>query len=319
MASASHKAGAKGTFNIEAMLSLEPATVTDRRYPLLFQTGETAYGKPIVDGQHPHNFVMGLGVRYTREIADETFLDLYAAPVGDPALGPVAFPHRASAAELPQATLSHHLQDSTHIADEVLTLGISRRQFKLEASGFHGAEPGENRWIIQTGSMDSWSARLWYLPSKNWAAQFSGGRIAHPEALEPGDQIRLTSSLAYTRPIGDSAWSTSLIWGRNHDTGSGHNLNSYLVESVAPVGSRNLITGRAELVDRDELLSSGNTFRIGSYTAGYTRDIPLWGALQTGIGFNFTSYSLPSAIKPYYGDHPVAGSMFIRVRLKGHT
>jgi hypothetical protein len=319
MASASHKAGAKGTFNIEAMLSLEPATVTDRRYPLLFQTGETAYGKPIVDGQHPHNFVMGLGVRYTRELADDTFLDLYAAPVGDPALGPVAFPHRASAMELPQAALSHHLQDSTHIADDVLTVGISRHRFKLEASGFHGAEPGENRWIIQTGSIDSWSARLWYFPSKNWAAQFSGGRIAHPEALERGDQIRLTSSLAYTRPIGDSAWSTSLIWGRNHDTGSGHNLNSYLVESVAPVGSRNLITGRAELVDRDELLSSGNTFRIGSYTAGYTRDIPLWSALQTGIGFNFTSYSLPPAIKPYYGNHPVAGSMFIRIRLKGHT
>lgn len=331
MASASHRVGAKGNFDAEVMLSLEPATVTSRRYPLLFQTGETAYGNPIADGQHPHNFIMGLGFRYTHEIAEETFVNVYVAPVGDPALGPVAYPHRASAMELPQATLSHHWQDSTHIADDVVTLGLSHRQFKVEASGFHGAEPGENRWTIEQGAIDSWSARLWYFPSKNWAAQFSGGRIAHPEALEAGDQIRLTSSIAYSRPIGDSAWSTSFIWGRNHSTESKRNLNAYLVESVLPVGSRNFVTGRAELVDKDELFgaqplieealeaSAGSTFRVGSYTLGYTRDFPLCDALQTGIGFNFTAYSLPSAIQPYYGDHPISGSVFIRVRLKGRS
>ena len=69
---------------------------------------------------------------------------LYFAPVGDPALAPVAFPHRVSAMELPRATLSHHLQDSTHIANEVVTGGIIRDSFRIEASGFHGAEPNEN-------------------------------------------------------------------------------------------------------------------------------------------------------------------------------
>lgn len=235
MASAAHRVGAKGAFEAELMLSLEPATITNRRYPELFQTGETAYGRPLADAQHPHNFVMGLGFHYTRELAGDTFVDLYAAPVGDPALGPVAYPHRASASELPEAPLSHHLQDSTHISDDVLTLGISRGRMKLEASGFHGAEPGENRWIIQTGAIDSWSARLWFFPAKNWAAQFSGGRIAHPEALEPGDQVRLTSSLHYTRPIAQSSWASSFVWGRNHDTGSLHNLNSYLAETVLPL------------------------------------------------------------------------------------
>jgi hypothetical protein len=331
MAAAAHRAGAKGVFETDLMVSLEPATVTDRRYPLLFQTGETAYGQAIVDAQHPHNLIMGLGFHYTRELAENTFIDLYAAPVGDPALGPVAYPHRASAMELPQAALSHHWQDSTHISDEVVTLGISRRKIKVEASGFHGAEPGENRWIIQAGAIDSWSARLWYFPAKNWAAQVSGGRIARPEALEEGDQIRLTASLQYTKPIGDSAWSTSFIWGRNHNTGTLHNLNSYLVESVAPVGSRNFITGRAELVDKDELFSAqpdlekqlttraGSTFRIGSYTIGYTRDIPIFQHLQTGIGFNFSTYSLPGAIRPFYGDHPVGGNVFIRFRLKSSS
>ena len=98
------------------------------------------------------------------KLGENTILDVYVAPVGDPALGPTAYPHRASAAELPEAPISHHWQDSTHIADDVVTLGISHKKIKLEASGFHGAEPGENRWIIQRGPIDSWSARLWFFP-----------------------------------------------------------------------------------------------------------------------------------------------------------
>lgn len=170
MASAQHRAGSSGSFEADLMLSLDPATITDRRYPLLFQTGETAYGSPIVDAQHPHNFIMGLGFHYTRQLGEDTFMDAYFAPVGDPALGPVAFPHRASAMELPEATLSHRWQDSTHIANEVVTLGVSHKKIKFEASGFYGSEPGENRWIIESGPINSWSTRLWFFPSKNWAA-----------------------------------------------------------------------------------------------------------------------------------------------------
>lgn len=331
MGSAMHRAGARGVFTADLMLSLEPATVADRRYPLLFQTGETAYGKSLVDAQHPHNFIMGLGFHYTRELAENTLLDLYAAPVGDPALGPVAYPHRASAMELPEAPLSHHWQDSTHIADDVITVGLSRGKVKIEASGFHGAEPRENRWIVEAGAIDSWSARLWFFPAKNWATQFSAGRLTHPEALEPGDQVRLTASLHYTRPMYGASWSSSFIWGRNHSTATHRDLNSYLVESVVPAGAQNFITGRAELVDKDELFSdqpeieeqlassAGNSFRIGSYTIGYTRELHLFQHVQTGIGFNFSSYSLPQAIKPWYGQNPVGGNVFIRLRLRSSS
>lgn len=328
MSTAEHRVGSRGAFEVVLMLSLEPATITDRRYPLLFQTGETAYGTPIVDGQHPHNFIMGLGFHYTYEIAEDTTVDLYFAPVGDPALGPVAFPHRASALELPQAPISHHWQDSTHISDDVTTLGIARDKFKLEASGFHGAEPGENRWIIQSGGLNSYSGRLWFFPGKNWAAQVSAGRLTHPEALEPGDQTRVTSSLAYTKPLSAGAWSSSLIWGRIHSTATHRDLNSYLAESVLPVTANNFITGRVELVDKDDLFADqpvlqdqldvayGSTFRIGAYTIGYTRDINLFRQIETGIGANFSTYSLPGAIKPYYGDRPLGGNIFLRFRLK---
>jgi hypothetical protein len=317
MANAEHRAGEHGAFQFNLMLSLEPATVTNRRYPLLLQTGETAYGQPIVDGQHPHNFIMALGVEYAHSLSENTTLQLYAAPVGDPALGPTAYPHRASAMELPQATLSHHWQDSTHISDDVITAGISWRKLKLEASGFHGAEPGENRWIIQTGAIDSWSTRLWFFPTKYWSAQISAGHLTKPEALEPGDQTRVTASVEYSKPMNGASWSSSLIWGRVHNTGTQHNLNSYLAESVLPISQRNFLTGRIELVDKDELIA-GQSARIGAYTIGYTRDLGVFGGIETGIGANLETYSIPSNIKPYYGNHPLGGNIFLRFRIKGN-
>ncbi len=331
MADAEHRVGKSGAFEVQLMLSLEPATVSDRRYPLLFQTGETAFGKPIVDGQHPHDFIMALGFQYARSLGENTMLDLYFAPVGDPALGPIAYPHRASAMELPQAPISHHWQDSSHIANEVVTVGLAYKKIKLEASGFYGSEPDEFRWDIDSGPINSWSTRLWYFPSKNWAAQFSVGHLAHPEMLEPGDQTRTTASVEYSKPMPGGSWSSSIIWGRDHSTYTKRNLNSYTVESVLPIHRKNFITGRIDLVDKDELFDGqpsvrefldtfyGSTFRIGGYTIGYTRDFDIFQHVETGIGANIEAYSLPTAIKPYYGDHPIGGNVFVRFRLKSRS
>jgi hypothetical protein len=327
MFAADHNVG-RGSFMFQLMLSLDPATITNRRYPELFQTGETAYGNPLVDAQHPHDFIMGLGFHYARPISESTTLQFYFAPVGDPALGPVAFPHRASAAELPQAPLSHHWQDSTHVANEVVTVGIQHNKVRLEASGFYGTEPNENRWNIDYGPINSWSTRLSVFPTRNWMAQVSLGRLARPERQEPGDVVRATASIHYTRPMQGSSWSSSLIWGRNHNTLDHRNANSYLIESVAPFRTRNFVTGRVELVDKDELFANdpelqdylaktaGSSFRIAAYTLGYTRDIGVFHDVETGLGANFTLYGIPSAIQPYYGRHPAGFNVFLRLRLK---
>jgi hypothetical protein len=317
MVGATHEVG-RGSLMLEGMFSQEPATITGKRYPELFQTGETAYGKPIVDGQHPHNFVMALSVAYQRPISDSTFFEIYLAPVGDPALGPVAFPHRASASELPQAPLGHHWQDSTHISYDVVTAVLKRRWARLEASGFHGAEPGENRWTIGYGAVDSWSTRASVFPTRNWMAQVSVGRLTHPEALEPGDVVRATASAHYSRPTAAGrSWSSSLIWGRNHNTFNHRNLNSLLAETVVPVRGGNFLTGRWELVDKDELLPSGEVFRIGAYTGGFTHDLPPWiPGVETGIGANATAYTLPASLHPYYGTRPFGGEVYLRFRLK---
>ncbi|HLK63863.1 MAG TPA: hypothetical protein VKU19_10520 [Bryobacteraceae bacterium] len=327
MGMAQHRVG-RGSFLFQLMLSLDPATITGRSFPELFQTGETAFGRPLVDAQHPHNFIMAIGLNYARPVSESTVLQFYFAPVGDPALGPVAFPHRASASELPQAPLGHHWQDSSHIADEVVTVGVTHKKVRLEASGFYGTEPGENRWIIETGPINSWATRFSVFPTKNWMAQVSVGRLAHPERESPGDVLRSTASLHYTKPRTQGPWSSSFIWGRNHNTFTHRNLNSYLLESEYPVTRRNFLTGRAELVDKDELFSDqpdleerldrtvGSTFRIGGYTIGYTRDIAVTRLYQAGIGANITTYSMPDPIRPYYGDHPIGVTMYLRFRLR---
>jgi hypothetical protein len=230
--------------------------------------------------------------------------------------------------ELPQAALGHHWQDSTHIANEVVTVGITHRFVRLEGSAFYGSEPNENRWNFDSGPINSWSTRLSVLPTKNWIAQVSVGRLARPEE-EPGDVVRSTASIEYVRPFSDkTSWATSLIWGRNHNTFTHRNTNAYLLESELPIRRKIFLTGRIELVDKDELFSDrpdleqrlagtvGSTFRIGAYTIGYTRDIDLIPSLETGVGANFSAYTVPDAIRPFYGDHPVGVNIYLRVRLR---
>jgi hypothetical protein len=315
----------EGSFLVRGMLSLDPLTVTKRRYPELFQTGETAFGKPIIDAQHPHDLFMEISLQYARPVGRNTMFSVYAAPVGDPALGPVAFPHRISARELPQATLGHHVQDSTHIANEVVTAGLTHAGFRIEASAFHGSEPDENRWNIDSGAMNSWSARAVLSPGPNWSGQASIGRLKRPEAFESGDIVRSTASVTYNRPRTAGVWATSLIWGRNHKTETGQNLNSYLAESLVQLSPANSLTGRVELVDKDELFAHGSdreisgpmgVFRIAAYTLGYTRNVKLVRRFQTGLGGNLTLYMLPEALKPFYGKHPASLLFYFRLFAK---
>lgn len=325
MPMAQHRLG-RGTLTLRSMLSLEPATVSDRRYPELFQQGETAYGLPIVDGQHPHNFFMELAALYDRKLGERTLLSLYAAPVGDPALGPPAYPHRESASEDPVAPLGHHLQDSTHIADSVITLGVAYKDLRLEASGFHGREPGEDRWHVDVGKIDSWSTRATVNPGHNWSMQYSIAELHSPEQLFPAEDLRrMTASLIYNMPLHAGNWASLLLWGRNQSLLDGNVGNSYLLESTLKFLHRNALWTRLENVDRtNELLIGENPLppgfsekyfaRVQAYTAGYDREIARLPHLSTAIGGQFTAYGVPDVLKPIYGSHPVGGILFLRIR-----
>jgi len=316
----------RGTFTAKSMLSLDPATVSNRRYPELFQEGETAFGRPIVDGQHPHDFVMELAALYDYRLGEKMLLSFYAAPVGDPALGPVAYPHRASAAENPIAPLGHHLEDSTHIASNVVTLGVTHENLRLEASGFHGREPDEERWDIDSGKIDSWSTRLTFNPGRNWSFQYSLAYLRSPEALQPLEDVRrMTASLSYNRPLRSGNWSSMLLWGRNQSMADGNVGNGYLLESTLHFADRNNVWTRIENVDRTNALLLGENpepanftehyfARAQAYTVGYDREVGRLPHLSTAIGTQITWYGLPDALKPTYGSHPLGGIVFLRLR-----
>ncbi len=313
-----------GTFTARVMLSFEPGTVTKRFYPELFQQGETAFGKPIVDGQHPHDFIMELAALYDLKLGENGLLSFYFAPMGDPAMGPTAYPHRSSASEDSIAPLGHHLQDSTHIADDVITTGLTYKIARFEASGFHGREPDEFRWDIDSGKIDSWSIRTTVNPATNWSTQYSFAHLTSPEALHPNEDIdRMTASVMYNRPTVRGNWASTLLWGRNQ-TSDELVWNSYLAESTLRFADRNYVWGRVENVDRTSELLFRNIpeppdfpesiiGRVQAYTVGYDRDFML-PHLAIAPGVQLTIYSSPDTLKAQYGSHPVGAMVFLRVR-----
>ena len=320
----------RGSVMLRSMVSLDPATITHRYYPLLFQTGEAAFGQPIVDGQHPHDLFMELAAQYARPVGEKGMWNAYYAPVGDVALGPTAFPHRASAMELPQATLAHHWQDATHIANNVVTTGLSWGNVRLEASGFHGREPNENRWNIDLGKIDSWSSRFSVFPSRKWMAQASIGRLENPEQFHPDDVVRATASIHHVspRPAGNY-WATSFIWARNYKTLERLATQAVVAETVVPFRRKNFVTARFEWSQRDELFERDHdlaheieertgerAFPVTAYIIGYTRDVEIFRDVQTGVGINLTAYAIDDVLKPYYGSRPWGLNVFVRVRLK---
>ena len=215
------------------------------------------------------------------------------------------------------APLSHHLQDSTHISFGVITTGLVLSRFKIEGSVFNGHEPDEKRYTIQLAPLDSWSTRLSVAPSRNWTAQYSYGRLEHPEALEPGSQRRQTASVEYVRPFAGGSWATSAVWGRVHKVFDDHNLNGYLLESTMNFKLRNYAFTRMELVDKDELFPDNPLLpssRIGAYTFGGTRDLIQSRLWQAAVGGDITFYSKPETLDPVYGNNPVSFQVFIRVR-----
>ncbi len=307
----------KGTILFRQMFSAESLTSPHPGFPELFQTGETYHGQPLIDHQHPHNLFAELSAMYTVPLNKKISWEIYGGPSAEPALGPVTFIHRASAAELPMAPLSHHLQDSTHTSFGVITTGFVIDRVKLEGSAFNGREPNEQRWSIQLAPLDSWSGRAIVAPARNWVAQYSIGRLEHPEALEPGSQWRQTASLEFSKPRHDGNWASSFVWGRVHKIATGVNLNSYLLESTLNFRTRDYVFTRLELVDKDELFPEAVipfTNRIGAYTFGGVRDVVQNKAWQMGLGADLTFYSKPTALDSAYGNRPVSFQIFLRFR-----
>jgi hypothetical protein len=301
---------------LRSMMSAEPA-MDARGYPNLFATGETANGLPLVDRQHPHDLFMELAARVDVDIAEDTTAFLYGGPVGEPALGPPAFMHRASAKLNPEAPITHHWFDSTHITYGVVTAGVAGRFWQLEASAFRGEEPDEDRWNIETPKLDSWSVRATLNPSPNWAAQVSYGRIDEPEPTHPGvDEARTTASVHYNSGNGLAA--TAAFSAKNRMPGG--TLTAWLAEATWDVTDRHTLFGRFENVANDELFPNHADplhdveFRISKIQAGYAYTLPL-GPFGLSLGGSVAKFFKPAALDVVYGDDPMGYTVFAKLTL----
>jgi len=318
---------AGGKLSLLGTFTLEPATIPARGSRELFQRGETYHNVLLVDRQHPHDLFVQLGASWERGFGDAGRLRLYVAPIGEPALGPVAYPHRSSASENPTAPLAHHDQDSTHIAADVVTAGWKYTIFEIEGSAFHGREPDENRWDVEQGRLDSYSGRLWVRPSPELSFQVSSGHLEHPEKVESGNQTRSTASIGYQKALPGGFLAATLITGRNR-TREGPEWGNTL-EGTWKFSGANFLYARIESVDRDLYELENKRQRpadvapdrtaVQAATLGYVRDIALLAEAETGLGVDATVYRFTRRLNPVYGSHPVSVHGFLRVRFGSHV
>jgi hypothetical protein len=323
MGMATRRVGAS-RLTLNAMLSLDPAIVGKDGYAELFQTGEALNGVPLIDRQHPHDFFMQLAAvwRVPLTSSSSTGLTLAGGPAGEPALGPIAFMHRPSAAEYPFAPLSHHTFDSTHVSYGVVTAAVDHGPFVLEGSVFNGREPDDNRWDFDFGPLDSVSARLWYKPTDRWEFQVSTGHLKHPEELDPADIQRTTASASWLRRTGGDFTAVTVGYGANvTDEATRH---AGFGEVTHRVGANALFT-RIEVVqvETDLLLtdmipatasSAAHKDTVAAFTVGATRDIARWRGLEGAVGAAATFYAVPDTLTAAYGNHPMSFQVYFRLR-----
>lgn len=317
MASAKRDFAASNTLQLRAMLSPEPL-MGKSGYPLLLATGETANGvTPLIDRQHPHDLFMELSGALAHRFNEKDSVFVYAGLPGEPAFGPPAFMHRLSIMDSPEAPISHHWLDSTHVSFGVLTAGYVHKDWKLEVSRFRGREPDQHRWDIETGPLDSTAARISWNPAPRWALQASWADVTSPEGLHPEENVRRWSASAiYTKPLaGGGWWSTTAAWGRR--TSEHGDLDGYALESALHPDAAWTLFARAERVATDELSAAPQAFTVGKVSAGAVRDFPVAPHWSVGIGGLYAVNFAPSALRASYGRAEPAGAMgFVRLKLR---
>ncbi len=309
-----------GTLTVNVMMSLEPLTVGHLVYldstrvnvggsPQLFQTGESYQQVPLSNVQHPHDLFMELGASYRIQQPSVAYT-FSASVVGEPALGPTTFMHRESARDNPQAPLSHHWLDSTHVSYGVLTAGADVGGLTIEASAFRGAEPDENRYNIEAPALDSYSGRLRWRHA-GWDAQVSAGHLHQPEWFEPYDETRITASIGYEGTVSAHHIAATAAWGENRDAVVTNGVSdNFLLEWDLGVSKRWTTYGRAEVVEK-EILGLGfhpSGFQhphiyshVDELILGAVRDVADGRLGRFGFGGDVTLYHMSADLEPYWG------------------
>jgi len=317
MGSARRDVGERGTLNLRAMLAPDPFMGANG-YPLLLAAGETANGvDPLVDRQHPHDLFMELSASYAHQLSPSSSVFVYGGLPGEPAFGPPAFMHRLAAMDSPEAPITHHWFDSTHITFGVLTAGYVQGDWKIEASRFRGREPDEDRYDIEGGELDSTSLRLSWNPSANWSLQASWADIISPEALHPNDdEERWSVSAIYTRNFGDGGWWSATGAFANKERSDGVSLDAWLLEAALHPNDRWTLFARGEAIETDELgAHHGPVEDVARISLGAIRDWQINENTVFGVGALVQTHLVPNSLAASYGGDPEGAMAFVRLKI----
>ena len=262
---------------------------------------------------------MQLAAVWRMPIGTQTGFTLAGGPSAEPALGPVAFMHRASAMENPMSPLAHHTFDSTHIAFGVVTAAVDHGPWTIEASVFNGREPDEDRWDFDFGALDSYSARLWFRPRDEWEFQFSSGRLKNPEELGHGDDrpddslgVMAETATARTsrRPRRRMASTTAKTRTAERCCSKRRGVRDGIRRMAASSSSKS----KPACCSTTDTLGHDVKDMVAALTLGVVRELPRWRRLETGIGAAATFYGVPDRLAPTYGKRPVSFQVFFRLR-----
>jgi len=314
------KVGKKGLFHFSTMFSLDPIIEGGKGYPLLFQTGESYEGKALVDRQHPHDLISELAVSYSYAFNKNTDAFIYLGYPGEPALGPVTFMHRPSSLDNPNSPISHHWVDATHITFGVATIGVRSGKFKIEGSSFTGREPNENRYSFDKPRFDSWSGRLSFNPTSNWAMQVSHGYVKSAEELHPEENIyKTTASAIYSKEVGNGKRiDATALWGMNKQ--KEHDGENAILLEAAWRNRKNSLYARYEWTEKsaEELVladqfSDHTIFPVQAFTVGDNFDLFKVKNINVAAGAQWSIYHAPAALNEIYGKNPMGFQVYIRL------
>ncbi len=310
-----------GHLRLRFMGTLEPFTLADGGYPQLLQVAHEYQGALAPDRQHPHELFAEISAAYEWAASEALALSVYAAAVGEPALGPVAYNHRPGAAYDPGAPLGHIAQDYTHESLGVVTIGGFGRRARFEASLFNGTHPDDDRTNLdlQGGKLDAFSGRITLAPSPAlsasvWLAALPATEGAHAHEAER----RFGAALLLARPRSGGSWSTSFVYGAVAPDGDAVR-HSALIESSLDLTPAQAIFGRVEYVQRtaEELALTGSVpdeLDLVALTVGAARRLWRTRAVDTVLGARVTTHLIPAALEPFYGSRtPFALLAYLRV------
>jgi hypothetical protein len=222
-----------------------------------------------------HELFTELAISHRLELAEGVALQLYGGPAGEPALGPQAYTHRASAIGDPFAPRIRDHFDATRVSHGVVTAGVSIPAMSIEGSWFNGRARDGDPYDLDLRTPDSCSARVTYLPLATLSLQTSYGYLGEAKLH------RVTTSVSHAIPLLRGSSSAMLAWSRNLRAGEPAS-DALLVESNFALDEHHAVFGRVELGRQPSVWSAGGGYAFAFAPLGSF--VPSAGA-RTSVGF----------------------------------